>query len=379
MKKRENGAGTIFRWRDRFKGEYTDQNHKRHCVYGKTQAECRSKLAEALESVRKDTFVEPDKITTSQWIDYWFENYYCISSKPSSQATTHQGIRTHIKPRLGNIRLQKLSTDNVQTMIRSMQKDGLSPATIRRHFKTLRQALQQAVNLQKIFRNPTDSVVLPDNTKPDIKFLNQAEQQAVLMNLPDNTHGRAIRFLLGTGMRVSEMCGLKWNDIKEDGIHVERTNMTIKDWREDGYINVETLPKTSAGKRVIPIGNALKSLLNEQRSAQYEEILHAGTAWAGNKANGYVFANALGKPNDKHNISRTFRRICDLSGIERRGIHALRHTFATNWVQNSPDIPALSRILGHADTAFTYKTYCHADSSSMEKGMNMMEQFIKQA
>ena len=49
-------------------------------------------------------------------------------------------------------------------------------------------------------------------------------------------------------MRVSELCGLKWKDIQTDGIHVARINMTIKDWQEDGYINVETLPKTISGK-----------------------------------------------------------------------------------------------------------------------------------
>lgn len=381
MSKRANGEGTIGRYKNGWRALYTDPNnsYKQCAVYAKSQEECKNKLDAALMSIRRGVFVEPDKISVSDWLDYWFENYYCVSTKPSSQATTHQGIRTHIKPNIGNIKLQKLSTEHVQAMIRSMQKDELSPATIRRHIKTLRQALQQAVKNKKVVSNVTNDVKLPDNIKPDIKYLNKEEQKAVLQHLPENTHGRAIRFLLGTGMRVSELCGLKWKDIKQDGVHVERTNMTIKDWREDGYINVETLPKTSAGKRVIPIGNTLRQLLDEQRAAQYEEILHAGSAWSGDKKNGYVFANAIGKPNDKHNISRTFRSICDKAGIERRGIHALRHTFATNWVQNSPDIPALSRILGHADTAFTYKTYCHADPAAMEKGMDMMEQFIQMA
>ena len=58
--------------------------------------------------------------------------------------------------------------------------------------------------------------------------------------------------------------------------------------------------------------------------------------------------------------------------LPTRGVHALRHTFATNWVQTNPDIVSLSRVLGHSDPAFTYKTYCHANQASMEQGMNGM-------
>ena len=158
--------------------------------------------------------------------------------------------------------------------------------------------------------------------------------------------------------------------------------MTIKDWQEDGYINVETLPKTTTGKRVIPLPAAIKAILDEQRRAQMEQRLKAGSAWEGEepgKANCYIFAKALGKPADRNNIARSFRDLCDKVGIPRRGIHALRHTFSTNWVQNNPDISSLSRILGHADPAFTYKTYCHADPHSMNQGMEQMARFIEQA
>lgn len=170
-------------------------------------------------------------------------------------------------------------------------------------------------------------------------------------------------------MRVSELCGLKWKDVRQDSIRVERINLTVKDWQEDGYTNVETPPKTASGKRTIPLSAPLKAILEEQRKAQLEQRLKAGSAWSDK---GYIFANGLGHPADRHNIARTFRSLCDASGIPRRGVHTLRHTFATNWVQNNPDISSLSRILGHADAAFTYKTYCHADPSSMEKGMEKM-------
>ena len=383
MSKRPNGDGSISRYNKRWRGRYTDPvTHKQRAVYGNSQEECRKALNEILAAIQGGVYVPPDKIQTGDWLDYWFENYYCIGSKQSSQATTRQGINAYLKPALCKIPLQKLTTDHAQGLVRAMQKKGLAPSTIHRHMKTLKQALAQAAVLKKIPSNPADGVKLPPVEKPEIKYLTREEQRLILSHLPKTTHGRAIRFLLSTGMRVSELCGLKWKDAQSDGLHVSRVNMTIKDWQEDGYINVETLPKTTAGKRVIPLPATVKAILEEQRRAQMEQRLKAGSAWEGEdpgKPSGYIFANALGKPADRHNIARAFRGLCDKVNIPRRGVHSLRHTFATNWVQHNPDIASLSRILGHADPSFTYKTYCHADPNSMKQGMEQMANIIEQA
>lgn len=380
MNKRPNGDGSITRYKDGWRGRYTDPiTHKQRAVYGRTQEECRAKLHEKLAAIQDGVFVQPDKMTTGAWLLQWFENFYCIGTKQSSQATTHQGIRTHLLPALGKIALQKLTTEHIQGMIRAMQKNGLSAATIQRHMKTLKQALEKAVKTKKIPFNPAKGIELPKKEKPEIQFLTKEEQAAILQHIPFSTSGRAIRFLLGTGMRVSELCGLKWKDIQSDGVHVERINMTVKDWQEDGYINVETLPKTTTGKRIIPLTAQMQAILEDQRRHQIAQKLKAGSAWSGNepgKANAYIFANALGKPADRHNLARSFRDLCSKSGIPSRGVHTLRHTFATNWVQINPDIVSLSRILGHADAAFTYKTYCHADQNSMTRGMELMERSI---
>ncbi len=189
-----------------------------------------------------------------------------------------------------------------------------------------------AVKRKKIKEKPVYDCTLPQNTKPEIAFLTEPEQTALLSVIPNTTHGRAIQFLLGTGMRVSELCGLKWSDFQSDEIHVERVNMTIQDWRDDGYINVETLPKTTRGKRIIPLTKTLITLLNQQSLAQKQECLKTGRKF--DDKDGYIFANALGNPANRNNIARAFRSLCKNAGIESRGIHTLRHTFATNWVRH---------------------------------------------
>lgn len=372
--KRANGEGCISRFKDMWRGRFTDPVTKRQrSVYGKTQKECKEKLDIVLETIRGGKYVVPNVETTGSWLDTWFSSYYCVGTKQSTQASTHNDINV-LKGYIGSIPLQKLNTEHIQAMIRKMGEANLAASTIIRKIKVLKQALNMAVKRKKIRENPVYDCTLPQNTKPEIAFLTESEQEALLSVIPNTTHGRAIRFLLGTGMRVSELCGLKWADFQSDGIHVERVNMTIQDWRNDGYINVETLPKTTRGKRIIPLTQTLIILLNRQRVAQKQECLKTGRAY--DEKNGYIFANILGNPADRSNIARAYRSLCKKAGIEPRGIHTLRHTFATNWVRHSPDVPTLSRILGHADAAFTYKVYCHADQTSMKNGMEMMETFI---
>lgn len=380
LKKRPNNDGSISRYKDRWRGQYTDPvSHRQRAVYGKTQAECKARLDAKLAEIKSGAYVAPDKITVGGWLDLWFERFYRVGVEASTAGTTESNIRVHLKPALGSIPLQKLSTEDVQGFIQRELDAGLAGSTIRRYLKLLRQSLKQAVILRRIPRDPTEGVILPKHEKPDIPFLTREEQAAFLAVIPSTTGGRALRFLLGTGLRVSELCGLQWRDVQEEGLHIERTHTTIKDLQEDGYVSTDKAPKTDAGKRIIPLTPALRSLVEEQRRFQIQQRLKAGSAWESGdpgKGSGYIFANALGLPADRNNMNRVFRRVLDAAGLTHRGVHALRHTFATNWVQTNNDIAALSRILGHTDPAFTYKTYCHPEQRSMAQGMAAMDAFL---
>ena len=123
----------------------------------------------------------------------------------------------------------------MQAFVAAEMDVGRNISTIRRYLKVLNQALNQARELQRMNTDPVKGVKLPTMDKPEIQFLSHDEKAAFLAACPSTTNGRALRLLLYTGMRVSELCGLKWQDVQEDGLHVERINMTIKDLQEDGY------------------------------------------------------------------------------------------------------------------------------------------------
>lgn len=380
MPKRPNNDGSIGRYKDGWRAQYTDPiTHKQKSLYAKTQRDVTRKLQAKLDEIRRGAYVPADRLLTGAWLDEWFNTFYRPTVKPSTAATTHGNI-CRLKESFGTIPLQQLTAVHIQRLIRQLQEEGRSPTTIKRYMKVLSQALEQAIALRKLQENPVKAVRMPPMQRTEIRTLTTDEQHTLLEHLPDTTPAHALQFLLGTGMRVSELCGLCWKDLREDGLHVDRTYMIVKDLDNGGSYGCYGTPKTATGKRVIPLTDTLRGILSAQKEQQQQDCTKCGTAWQGpepGSADCPIFASMVGTPLDRHNLARSFRRLLKDANLPTRGIHALRHTFATNWVRKNPDVVSLSRVIGHSDPAFTYKTYCHTDAAAMNEGMAMMEQFLQ--
>lgn len=272
--------------------------------------------------------------------------------------------------------LQQLRSDQVQAFINRMVHDNYAPATIRRIIATLRTALQQAVNNQLILRNPASGVKLPKMEQKEIDVFSLNEQRLLLEALPNNDNGRALRFILGTGLRSSELCGLRWKDIKNNAFTVNQAITLYQDYEEeDGPVYKKQIapPKSASGRRTIPLTSDMLALLEEQRQAQNkdkEAAINKGIGWP---TNGLVFTASTGQAKDRANLSRTLRQALDKAGLAHRGIHALRHTFATNAMQSGMDYRTLSEILGHSKVAFTLQTYAHSAMDIKLKALEAME------
>lgn len=380
MPKRPNNDGSIGRYKDGWRAQYTDPiTHKQRALYGNTQQEVRRKLQAKLDEIRRGAYVPADRMLTSAWLDEWFNTFYRPTVKPSTAATTHGNIH-RLKESFGTVPLQQLTAVHIQRFVRQMQAEGRTPTTIKRYMKVLSQALEQAIALRKLQENPVKAVRMPPMQRTEIRTLTAEEQHTLLEHLPDTTPAYALQFLLGTGMRVSELCGLCWKDLREDGLHVDRTYMIVKDLDNGSSYGCYGTPKTATGKRVIPLTDTLRGILTAQKEQQQQDRTKCGTAWQGpepGSADCPIFASMVGTPLDRHNLARSFHRLLKDADLPTRGIHALRHTFATNWVRKSPDVVSLARVIGHSDPAFTYKTYCHTDPATMHEGMEMMEQFLQ--
>ena len=130
-KKRANGEGNIRKRKDgRWEGRYTAGHHpetgKRIIknVLGKTQAEVKEKLSRAIEESKEIDLIRSDEYTVAEWLRLWYELY----AKPNIRSTTADsyrlGIEKHVIPRIGDIKLNKLTSREIQKMYKDLQENG---------------------------------------------------------------------------------------------------------------------------------------------------------------------------------------------------------------------------------------------------------------
>lgn len=383
-KRAANNTGSIYTRKDgRIGFSYTAPDGSQKSSTAKTKAEAVERLNAIKATMSRGEYVHPSQMTVGAWLHIWAEEYAPNTAKDSTVQTYRTTIENRLIPAFGSIKLQALRTDMVQRLV-NQQRKTLAPSTIRREISILKRALNQACENQLLNHNPVRAAKLPKQEQKEVAFLSAGETNALLQSLPMTTGGRAIRFILGTGLRVSELCGLRWCDLSEEGFTVNQTlyiveGKHVSEEEFEGRRLIGTSPKTEAGRRFIPFNSKLRELLAQQQATQRLERLRAGESWRGGepgKGQQYIFATALGTPSDRHNIARVLRNCSKKAGIPSRGPHALRHTFATRWIQNGKDPVTLSKILGHSNVSFTMKTYVHADQASKADGMECMSNLI---
>ena len=143
-------------------------------VLGKTQAEVKEKLKKAIEENVGIDYGRAKTYTVGNWLEVWYENYAKIKMRPSTYLTYHGYIENHIKPQLGKIPLNDLTTLNLQQFYKKLlaegrveriesqkQPKGLSAKTVRNIHQIISSALKLAIEQRLIARNPADGCALP--------------------------------------------------------------------------------------------------------------------------------------------------------------------------------------------------------------------------
>ena len=185
-KRRANGEGNIRKRKDgRWEGRYTVGHDPEtgkaiiKNVLGKTQAEVKEKLKKAIEENVGIDYGRAKTYTVGNWLEVWYENYAKIKMRPSTYLTYHGYIENHIKPQLGKIPLNDLTTLHLQQFYKKLlaegrverieaqkQPKGLSAKTVRNIHQIISSALKLAVEQRLIAHNPADGCALPKAADP---------------------------------------------------------------------------------------------------------------------------------------------------------------------------------------------------------------------
>ena len=200
--------------------------------------------------------------------------------------------------------------------------------------------------------------------KKTVGIFSRTEQRALL----DCIYGRMDKFMaavllcLYTGLRLGELCALRWTDIDFHG-RALTVNRTVQRIAVPGHgtktVLSETDPKSESSRRTIPMTSELLTLLSGFREEQP-----------------YVFGGE--KPLDPRTMQYRFKKLLEETGIDGGSFHTLRHTFATNCVENGMDVKALSELLGHSDVKITLNRYVHPTMDSKRKQIGALSDFYGQ-
>ena len=242
-KRRANGEGNLRKRKDgRWEGRYTAGHDPEtgkaiyRNVLGRTQAEARAKLKQAIEEAKQVDRVKSKQYTVGEWMDIWFENYAKVKVRPSSHQTYRGYIDNHIKPNIGKIPLEKLTSLELQKFYKKLltsgridrvesknQAKGLSPKTVRNICQIIASAMKLAKEQRLIAADPTEGCALPKLKRKEMKTL-PIEQLASFLRDARNSRIFEMYYVeLAARLRRGELLGPKW-----EGIDFEHGNLWMK-------------------------------------------------------------------------------------------------------------------------------------------------------
>ena len=319
-----------------------------------------------------------------EWAGEWLQ-WKRPFVKPSTMAKYELDVQTRLLPKFGEYRLSAINEKAVQAYIIELSKEQnphgrpLTITTIKGWIVELITSLNDAAS-QGLCQAPNFKLKYPKTAqRGKVEVFTKEEQKAILAAFKSEKgldfwarsskgKGKSCRelHLLGTilslftGMRIGEVCGVRWKDINftEKTITVQQTIQRI--YKKSGTVLAKGTPKSATSNRTIPISTPLLKILEAVKKGQALE--------------NYVLTGTT-TPTEPRQVRIYFENMLKNYKITRRKFHALRHTFATRCIEAGIDPKTVSTVLGHASPMITLSIYCHPAENLRRKCVEVFADF----
>ncbi len=352
------------RWEGRYRSGFrADGTAKYSSIYGKTYAEVKAELSE--KRAKTAVSAVPKDLTLNNLFDLWFEDIR-LKVKESTYVNYLMKYEKHVNPALGKIPYDKLTVNKLNDFIQSKLSSGLSPKYTADIVGVVKSVCRYAKK-RFSYDDKSEFISIPKGKPKEKGLLDRTEQVRLNSYLKANPTLSNVGILLSsaTGIRIGEMCALKWRDIDLEKriLTVRNTVQRIKNTDgETATKLVVTSPKSSSSVREIPLPDFIVPMLRGLK-AKGDCYLLSGT-------------RAIVEPRV---MQYRFKHILKKLKLSNVSYHSLRHLFATNCIALGFDVKALSEILGHSSVEITLNRYVHSSLEQKAKYMKSLSALFSAA
>ncbi len=363
-----------------------------YTLYDKELKVIKKKLADKRYEVEHGLTGKADKITLNKWYEVWLADYKKNKIKDTTIQTYQTLYDNHIRNTLGKRILAQIKPIHIQKLYNDFIENGYATSSLQTLHALMNNLLSVAVGNDLLMKNPSKATVRPTVEQKDKRVLSEEEQtylQAYIRQDEWQFYEPIITTMLGTGMRVGEVLGLKWEDVDFDNntISINRTLVYIKNKQTGKYGFEEQTPKTKNSRRTIPLYPHVAKALKRQKVNQSYIKLHGN--WKPQENFGtLVFTGSKGQPQQTASIQTILNKIVKAINekenkkaleenrtpvlMEHLHPHALRHSFATRCFE--ADIPpkTVQMLLGHANIQITLDLYTHVSEAKKLQDMQKL-------
>ena len=305
-------------------------------------------------------FILPKKLSLGEYLSNWLDNRNDIGPTTYDR---YKIVVNEINACIGKIELQKVLPVHINDFYNN-NLSRLSGKTKQIYHKVLNKAFKDAYKHQYINKNIMDFVDTPKGKKFTGNFLSDTESQDMIQSLENTMYEVPVTLAITLGLRISEICGLKWNKVNFENNTI--TIDTIAVWHEKEKKLILKEPKSEAGKRVLTCPVEVVNLLKKHKIQQAATF--PGTE--------LVFTNAHGKITCARSFHTQFRNFIRRHNLPDIRFHDLRHTNASIMLLAGVDIKTASKRLGHSEIGITMNTYTHVLAQLEKEASDKIENVI---
>lgn len=344
----------------------------KYVTFKGTKRQAQAELTRLLASRDVGSYVDPTKMTVAEYLQHWLTADVERRVGKRTAARYRQIVEKNIIPCLGHVPLRKLTAAHIEGFEADLHRDGwvkararkkddegepkveglrgLSKQTVLHVHRTLSQALNHAVRLEVLVKNPAQQVKPTRPDKREIKILDKREITALLKAARDTNLYVPVLLAVTTGIRRGELLGLRWRDVD-----LKASTLTVNQamQRTRGELEFKA-PKTKTSRRAITLPSATVEALQAHLKAQLEKRMKLGL---GRDPHGLVFTRADGRPFDPDSLSKAFDRLVAKAKVTPITLHGLRHTHISHLLMDGVHVKVVSERAGHANVNITLNTY----------------------